>query len=185
MGLFDKLGNVLSSKKRDFNLLVVGLDNSGKSTLINCLKASDNKSAVINPTVGFSAEKFAFKSLNFTCFDMSGQSRYRNLWEHYYRECDAILFVVDSADKMRFVVAQEELQDMLSHPELKNKGAPVLVFANKCDLKGGLNPSELRKELELDAIIRGKPWRVFASSATQADGVAEGLDWLIQQIAPN
>ena len=28
---------------------------------------------------------FHFFSLNFTVFDMSGQGRYRNLWEHYYK----------------------------------------------------------------------------------------------------
>lgn len=36
------------------------------------------------PTVGFQVEEFAKDNLNFTVFDMSGQSRYRTLWEHYF-----------------------------------------------------------------------------------------------------
>lgn len=36
------------------------------------------------PTVGFQVEEFAKYNLNFTVFDMSGQSRYRTLWEHYF-----------------------------------------------------------------------------------------------------
>lgn len=36
------------------------------------------------PTVGFRVEEFAKDNLNFTIFDMSGQSRYRTLWEHYF-----------------------------------------------------------------------------------------------------
>ncbi len=38
-------------------------------------------------------------NLAITCFDMSGQSRYRSLWEHYYVQVEAIIFVVDSTDR--------------------------------------------------------------------------------------
>ena len=38
---------------------------------------------------------------------MSGQGRYRNLWEHYYRDCQGIIFVVDSSDRLRMVVAKD------------------------------------------------------------------------------
>lgn len=41
------------------------------------------------------------RGLNFTVFDMSGAGRYRMLWEHYYREAQAVIFVLDSADKLR------------------------------------------------------------------------------------
>lgn len=44
-------------------------------------------------------------SLSFTVFDMSGQSRYRNLWEHYYKY---------------------ETQDAVTHPILKNATVPRL-----------------------------------------------------------
>jgi hypothetical protein len=27
------------------------------------------------------------RNVGFTAFDMSGQGRYRNLWEHYYKDC--------------------------------------------------------------------------------------------------
>lgn len=47
---------------------------------------------------------------------MSGQSKYRTLWEHYYAQSEAIIFVVDAADDLRFAVAQNELQELLAHP---------------------------------------------------------------------
>ena len=56
--------------------------------------------------------KLSDRNVGFTAFDMSGQGRYRNLWEHYYKECQGIVFVVDSSDKLRMVVAKDEL-DML------------------------------------------------------------------------
>ena len=71
---------------------------------------------------------FSDRNVGFTAFDMSGQGRYRNLWEHYYRDCQVttiitpdiyldifhqgIIFVVDSSDRLRMVVAKDEL-DML------------------------------------------------------------------------
>lgn len=34
------------------------------------------------------------------------QGRYRNLWEKYYSDVQAIIFVVDSTDRIRMCVAQ-------------------------------------------------------------------------------
>ena len=58
MGFFDRLANVLGLKKRECNVLVVGLDNSGKSTVLNHFKPEENKHAEIVPTVGFNVERF-------------------------------------------------------------------------------------------------------------------------------
>ena len=49
---------------------------------------------------------------------MSGQGRYRGLWEHYYQDCHGIIFVIDSSDKLRLVVAKEELDMMLQHADV-------------------------------------------------------------------
>jgi GTPase SAR1 family protein len=58
MGFFDKLANVLGLKKKECNVLIVGLDNSGKSTLLNNFKTEEQRQADIVPTVGFNVEKF-------------------------------------------------------------------------------------------------------------------------------
>lgn len=41
MGLFDKLAGWLGLKKKEVNVLCLGLDNSGKTTIINQLKPSN------------------------------------------------------------------------------------------------------------------------------------------------
>lgn len=46
---------------------------------------------------------------------MSGQGRYRSLWEQYYKEAEAIIFVIDSSDKIRIEVAKNELHTLLQH----------------------------------------------------------------------
>lgn len=42
-----------------------------------------------------------FRAVNFKVFDMSGAGRYRNLWEKYYKDAQGIIYVIDSADKIR------------------------------------------------------------------------------------
>jgi ADP-ribosylation factor-like protein 6 len=88
----------------------------------------------MSPTLGFSTEEFSKNNTSFTIYDMSGQGKYRSLWEHYYGDVEGIIFVVDSTDIIRFCVAKEELQILLNHDNVKNTEKPILVFANKVSL---------------------------------------------------
>lgn len=47
---------------------------------------------------------------------------YRSLWETYYRETEAVIFVVDSTDKIRMAVAKDELEALLKHADVKASG---------------------------------------------------------------
>ena len=108
-------------------------------------------------------------------FDMSGAGRYRNLWERHFREAAAVVFVVDSADKLRLCVAKDELDAMLESSELLGK--PFLVFANKMDLPTALSPVDVAQGLSLDE-IEAHPWQIVPSNALDGSGLQEGLDWL-------
>ncbi|XP_038132328.1 ADP-ribosylation factor-like protein 6 isoform X4 [Cyprinodon tularosa] len=181
MGLLDKLSGWLGLRKKEVNVLCLGLDNSGKTTIINQLKPSNAQAQDIVPTIGFNIEKFKSSSLSFTVFDMSGQNRYRSLWEHYYKESNAIIFVIDSSDKLRMVVAKEELETLLNHEDIRNKKIPVLFFANKMDLRDALSSVKVSQMLCLEN-IKDKPWHICASNAIKGEGLQEGLDWLQDHI---
>ncbi|CAF0755798.1 unnamed protein product [Brachionus calyciflorus] len=181
MGLLEKIESLLGGRKKDFNILVIGLDNSGKSTILNNLKTKDTKVATINPTVGFNQEKINFQSVNFNFFDMSGQSRYRSLWEHYYKESNAIIFVIDSSDRMRFVVSNEELADVVNHAEIKNKDIPLLILANKKDVKGAASENEIKNELEINR-IKGRNCKVYSTNGLSGEGINEALEWLASEM---
>src|SRR5687767_13262020 len=101
--------------KKQSKCVCVGLDNSGKSTIINYLKPEKEKKTETFATVGFQAEQFKHGNINFTMFDMSGQGRYRNLWENFYEDTQGIIFVIDSADTVRMCVVKDELETLLAH----------------------------------------------------------------------
>ena len=79
-------------------------------------------------------EEFSKNNINFTVYDMSGQGRYRSLWEHYYTDVEAIIFVLDSTDRLRMCVAKEELIQLLGHEDIMKTKAPILFFANKVSI---------------------------------------------------
>lgn len=62
MGLFDALAGILKMKKEEISIVVVGLNNSGKSTIVNHFKSPERRSTITVPTVGFSVEKFQSKA---------------------------------------------------------------------------------------------------------------------------
>ncbi|RVW58186.1 ADP-ribosylation factor 1 [Vitis vinifera] len=54
---------------------------------------------------------------------------YRPYWRCYFPNTQAIIYVVDSSDTDRIVIAKDEFHAILEEEELK--GAIVLIFANK------------------------------------------------------
>ena len=173
MGLaFSKVWQSLFGKK-ELRILMVGLDAAGKTTILYKLKLGEVVTTI--PTIGFNVETVEHKNINFTVWDVGGQDKIRLLWKHYYQNTQGIIFVVDSNDRYRIDDAKEELQRMLSEDELKE--ADVLVFANKQDLQGSMNPQETTEKMGL-ASIRGRPWHCQGCCATMGDGLIEGLDWL-------
>ncbi|XP_012531959.1 ADP-ribosylation factor-like protein 6 isoform X1 [Monomorium pharaonis] len=181
MGLFDRLANLLGLRKKEVNVLVVGLNNSGKSTVINNFKREDDRCIDIVPTVGFNVEKFAFKNVSFTAFDMSGHERHRPLWEHYYKDCHGIIFIIDSSDNLRVVVIKEELDMLLQHPDVAGRKLPILFLANKMDLPDSLTTVKLVAALGLER-IQNKPWHIRATNALTGEGLQPAIEWLTDQI---
>ncbi|OQS04081.1 endothelin-converting enzyme 1, metalloprotease family M13 [Thraustotheca clavata] len=164
MGLFKELASALGMKKTGVRILVIGLDNSGKTTLVNHLKPRKSQTTEVVPTVGFQVEEFTKYNLCFTVFDMSGQSRYRSLWENYYQDVQAIIFVMDSTDSIRMCVVKDELEQIIQHKDLASKKIPILFFANKV--------------LYLTEYVL-----ILASNAITGRGVEEGIQWLADQLS--
>lgn len=172
-----------NTNKKQSKCLVVGLDNSGKSTLINNLKNINDRSNDIYATVGFQIEKFTHNKTNFVMFDMSGQSKYRNLWIHYIKDIQAIIYVIDSSDVLRLSIVKDELIMLLNNEHIKNNNNIVMLFySNKMDLPKSLTPSQLSEQLGLNDLCNNKQWNIVKSNALTGNGVQEGINWLTQHM---
>ncbi|PIO55579.1 hypothetical protein TELCIR_23033, partial [Teladorsagia circumcincta] len=125
--------------------------------------------------------------------------KYRNLWETYYLNAQAVIFVVDSADRLRVAVARDELWMILDHKDITGRPVsssssfdeldclndriqiPILVLANKMDAKDAMAAAEISTSLGLD-LIRGHKWNIHATCALNGAGVQRAIEWLTKEI---
>lgn len=154
---------------------MVGLDAAGKTTILHKLAFNQNVETV--PTIGFTLQQVTQGKLQFDVWDIGGQSELRHLWKHYYRNSDALIFVVDSADTaaQRKSEAKVALDEAMQNEELA--GVPLLVLANKQDLSGAMNKEQVADFLGLPA-IQGREWLIYECSATTGKNLVEALKGL-------
>ena len=62
-------------------ILMIGLDNAGKTTLLYKLKLGEVVTTL--PTIGFNVETAEYINISFTVRDVGGQTKMRPLWQHY------------------------------------------------------------------------------------------------------
>ena len=158
---------------KDRRILMLGLDASGKTTVLYKLQLGDTIHTI--PTIGFNVEQVEYKNLQMTIWDVGGQSKIRPLWKHYYQNTDALVFLVDSNDIDRIDEARDELHNIIMDDELMS--IPILILANKQDLEHSLSCTQITDKMGMNT-LRTHPWYVQACCATSGEGLYEGIDWL-------
>ncbi|XP_050426619.1 ADP-ribosylation factor-like protein 6 [Adelges cooleyi] len=195
MNIWRKIAKILgifgrTPRRRNAHILIIGLNNAGKSTLLNRLKPEREQlaSSNVGPTVGFAVDKFTFNNVKFTVHDMSGRDGYRSMWECMYGRCDALLFVVDSTDQMRLAVAKDELDMTLRHADVADRpSVPILFLASKAAAPDACSTTAVAAALRLhEDVGQSRPWRLAATDISTGrldeDGLHEAMCWLVEQI---
>lgn len=156
-----------------YKLVMVGLDNAGKSTILYRLHLGDVIST--HPTVGSNVEEVTHRNLNFQVWDLGGQDKLRKVWSTYYCGAHAVILVVDSTDRERLATVKEEMASITAHEDLQK--AALLVLANKQDVEGAMTAVEITEKLKLHS-NKGHAWQIQPCSAINGKGLYEGMDWL-------
>ncbi len=91
---------------------MLGLDAARKTTILFKLKLGETVRTV--PTIGFRVEIVYYKNLDFTIWDVGGQISFGQIWNNYFANTDALIYVVDSSDRYRLGEASERLQWLLN-----------------------------------------------------------------------
>ncbi|XP_020855690.1 ADP-ribosylation factor-like protein 4A [Phascolarctos cinereus] len=166
-----------------FHIVILGLDCAGKTTVLYRLQFDEFVNTV--PTKGFNTEKVRVtlgnaKTVTFHFWDVGGQEKLRPLWKSYTRCTDGIVFVVDSVDVERMDEAKTELHRITRLAE--NQGVPVLLVANKQDLRDSLPLAEIARLLAVGELAASTPWHLQPTCAIIGDGLREGLEKLHEMI---
>lgn len=192
------------TSKEEYSVILLGLDNAGKTTFHEQVKslfipgAAEPKLKTV-PTVGQNVSTIPLADMYLKLWDVGGQMSLRNLWQSYYASCHAIVFIIDSTDigdgslensggNDRLDECRLVLEDVLQHSE--TEGVPLLILANKQDredcvetirIKEGL----VKKVMEGDKGSSVRDSRVLAMSALTGDGVREAIDWVRTRVQWN
>ncbi|KAH6624791.1 P-loop containing nucleoside triphosphate hydrolase protein [Chaetomium sp. MPI-SDFR-AT-0129] len=93
----------LATSKEEYSVLLLGLDNAGKTTFHEQVKSiflpdgpPPNLKTV--PTVGQNVSTIVLPDMYLKLWDVGGQLSLRRLWQSYYASCHAIVFILDSTD---------------------------------------------------------------------------------------
>jgi small GTP-binding protein len=176
------MGNVAAlfgEQRKEARILLVGLDKAGKTTVLYRLKQN-----TIIPTVstaGFNMEVIEFRNTQMLMWDVGGGYNSRPYWHCYLQNVDAIVYVVDSADRDRLEEARDELERFLRNDIQKE--VLLLIFANKQDLPQSMREMEIVKLLKLEKLDRH--WMVQLCSTYTGEGLFEGLDWIVHHLNYN
>ncbi|CAL4108346.1 unnamed protein product [Meganyctiphanes norvegica] len=181
--------DLVSLVSRPLHVVLVGLDSSGKSTVLFRLKYGQYVAAV--PTVGFNCEKVRCGGVQWLLWDVGGAERVRPLWRSYTRATDALVFVVDSSCcQDRLDEAREELgrlakQQGVSCAAHGRPRPPILVLANKQDLPAARPAHHLAKALGLHDLSEQQSWALAPACAVTGEGLDEAMDALQCLVSKN
>lgn len=88
MGLLDLLKGMKKTNSQA-KILVLGLDNSGKTTLLK--KLSQEDVTKLEPTQGFNVKTLVHDSFNLNVWDIGGQEEIRKYWKYYFDKANALV----------------------------------------------------------------------------------------------
>ncbi|GFH31577.1 small Arf-related GTPase [Haematococcus lacustris] len=169
-------------RKDVYHILILGVDRAGKTNVLERFKTLYTPLVGLDPgkilpTVGLNVGRLDAAGQSLVLWDLGGQTGLRSIWDKYYDESHAVIFVVDAHNLGRLDESKAALDRVLGSRQLQ--GAPVLIMANKQDLEAAASAQQIYDHLGV-GLVHNRPIRVLPVCAYTGQGMKEALEWLIQ-----
>ena len=130
-------------------------------------------------------------NVTFYAQDVGGHASVRKVWQDYYQDVHAIVYIVDASDWERIGESKRELEQLML--TCTNTSIPILVLGNKVDAVGAFSEPQFREAMGLTQTsgkgpgsvplpVGERPHEVFMCSIAERHGYREGFGWLSQYI---
>ena len=127
-------------QKDEYCILILGLDDAGKTTFLEQTKTKFSKGKYIieyyfltndlylihffleyrgmplnkiTTTVGLNIGKITTQGVRLMFWDLGGQEELQSLWDKYYNDCHGVIFIIDSADPDRLLESKRAFDQVL------------------------------------------------------------------------
>ena len=120
-------------------VLLMGLDNSGKTSIVLCLMGVKNLSSFssLNPTRGVKINKFQALGSEYSIWDFGGQEQlrggYLNEFQTHIIGTNKFIYVLDIQDRERYDISLEYLSKILALLRKYKISIDFSIFLHKYD----------------------------------------------------
>jgi len=133
--------NEIITGKSAQKIIVIGLDNAGKTAILNKFggRLGISDLANLKPTKGVDRRhiKSENSDLDLFIWDFGGQETFRNKYlknpEQYFLEVDLLIYVIDLQDSERFPESFEYFEQILKTLTILEEDPFVLIYIHKFD----------------------------------------------------
>ncbi|XP_009435929.1 ADP-ribosylation factor-related protein 1 isoform X2 [Pan troglodytes] len=197
-------------QKDEYCILILGLDNAGKTTFLEQSKTRFNKNykgmslSKITTTVGLNIGTVDVGKARLMFWDLGGQEELQSLWDKYYAECHGVIYVIDSTDEERLAESKQAFggdqrgavrcprlgagQQAGCGGHLSPEGQPCLrsVWPSCGDTQKCLSIPDIKTAFsDCTSKIGRRDCLTQACSALTGKGVREGIEWMVKCVVRN
>jgi GTPase SAR1 family protein len=123
--------------KQRKKIVLIGLDNGGKSSILAVLQNEYSKLQSLLPTKGIKREKLDFFGFPIISWDLGGQIQYREVYlekpEFYFSGIDLLLYVIDVQDPERFKESADYFSKVLENLVNLEEKPTIHIIIHKSD----------------------------------------------------
>ena len=126
--------------ERFIKIIIAGLDNAGKTSILTALdKKYDFHNDIISltPTIRVEYQATEFLNNKIVFWDMGGQEQYRKLYQEkqelYFGDTDLLVYIIDIQDTKRIGTALAYLDMILHNFEKHKMDIPLIISFHKFD----------------------------------------------------
>ncbi|XP_029583964.1 ADP-ribosylation factor-like protein 9 isoform X2 [Salmo trutta] len=163
-------------------VLVLGLEGAGKTSLLHCF-ATGSLEQDVTPTQGFNAVSINREDLQIEFLEIGGTENLQPYWKRYMCKAMVLVFVVDSSDAAQFPLAKKHLHELLE----TDLYLPLVVLANKQDNQGACSITTLHEALSLEEVGDQRKLFLIGTHVRKGDtevnsAVQDARDLIIQMV---
>ena len=192
MGLKSILKKLRIAEK-EIRILVLGLEGSGKTTLVDSLinihTDRKERDAHFTPssTNGFEIKTLEFNEFSLHFWDIGGSDDNKQFWSNYYDSTNILIWAIDSFDVNKFEQSKAELEAVLQNQALLE--TPLLIVATKQDCEFHAAFPDFIRDLEIN--VGDRRWTAIASASQGIQRrklkteLERGIEWIIDDFVTN